>query len=77
MKQTALQQLIKWGDDRLKNEPNKLLSFAEVIDKAEELLSIEREQIKDAFLDGFADAYNWPHTKKTSEDYFVEKYESK
>jgi len=46
MKQTALQQLIAWGDEKLKNEPMKHLSFAEVIDKAEELLEVEKEQMK-------------------------------
>ena len=45
MKQTALQQLIAWGDERMKTEPMKTLSFAEVIDKAEELLEIEKEQM--------------------------------
>lgn len=52
MKQTALQQLIAWGDEKLKTEPLKLLSFAELIDKAEELLEVEKEQIEDAFQAG-------------------------
>ena len=49
MKQTALQQLIAWGDERLKAEPMKTLSFAEAIDKAEELLELEKEQQKFMF----------------------------
>ena len=50
-KQTALQTLIKWGDKMLKENPNKILSFSEVIDKAEELLQMEREQIEKAWND--------------------------
>lgn len=42
-KQTALQTLIAWGDEMLLKHPQKILSFAEVIDKAEELLQIEKE----------------------------------
>jgi hypothetical protein len=49
MKQTALQQLITWGDERLKSEPMKTLSFAEAIDMAEELLELEKEQQKFMF----------------------------
>lgn len=41
---TALQTLIAWGDEMMRQEPMKLLSFAEVIDKAEELLEMEKEQ---------------------------------
>ena len=52
MKQTALQQLIAWGDERLKAEPMKTLSFAEAIDKAEELLEMEKEQIINAHIEG-------------------------
>ena len=48
-KQTALQTLIAWGDKMMKQEPMKVLSFAEAIDKAEELLEMEKEQIIDAF----------------------------
>lgn len=44
-KRTALQTLIEWGDIMLKNNPPKHLSFAQVIDKAEELLQLEHEQI--------------------------------
>lgn len=44
---TSLQELIKWGDDMLLKHPQKILGFGEVIDKAEELLEKEKEQIID------------------------------
>ena len=43
--QTAMQMLIAWGDEMLLKHPQKILSFAEVIDKAEELLRMEQHQI--------------------------------
>ncbi len=43
-KQTAMQTLIEWGDKMMKQQPMKVLSFAEAIDKAEELLEMEKEQ---------------------------------
>jgi hypothetical protein len=52
---TALQQLIAWGDEKLKTEPMKHLSFAEVIDKAEALLEVEKEQITEAYDAGLFD----------------------
>jgi sulfur transfer protein SufE len=48
-KQTALQQLIEWGNQMIGDHPAKTLSFYEAIDKAEELLEVEKEQIMDAF----------------------------
>ena len=48
MEKTALQQLIEWGDQMIKENPGKILSFHEAIDKAEELLELEKEQIIDA-----------------------------
>ncbi len=47
MKQTALQELIAWGDNMLLNHPQKTLSFGEAIDKAVQLLEKEKEQIID------------------------------
>ena len=41
---TALQQLIEWGEQMMAEHPQKLLSFAQAIDKAEELLELERQQ---------------------------------
>jgi hypothetical protein len=45
VQQTAMQALIAWGDEMLLKHPEKILSFAEVIDKAEELLQMEKEQM--------------------------------
>jgi hypothetical protein len=52
MKQTALQQFIEWGDKMMLDHPLKVLSFAEAIDKAAELLEVEKEQIVDAYANG-------------------------
>jgi len=49
VKITALQMLIFWGDEMMQEHPMKLLSFADAIDKAEELLEMEKEQIIDAW----------------------------
>jgi len=46
-----MQELIEWGDKMLLNNPQKILGFAEVIDKAEELLEKEKEQIIKAYKD--------------------------
>ncbi len=45
---TALQQFIEWGTQMIGDHPAKTLSFYEAIDKAEELLEVERQQF-DAF----------------------------
>ena len=50
--QTAMQNLIAWGDEMLLKHPQKILSFAEAIDKAQELLQMEKEQIINAYIDG-------------------------
>jgi hypothetical protein len=47
---TALQQFIEWGDEMLKSNPHKVLSFAEAIDKAEELLEVEKEHLEDCWI---------------------------
>lgn len=47
--QTAMQTLISWGDEMLLKHPQKILSFGEAIDKAVELLQMEKEQIIAAF----------------------------
>lgn len=49
---TALQQLIEWGNQMIGDHPAKTLSFYEAIDKAEELLEVEKEQIIGAYADG-------------------------
>jgi hypothetical protein len=75
--QTALQTLIKWGDKMLKENPNKILSFSEVIDKAEELLQMEREHIEQAFIKGNEFVPKWkingvPYIE--SEQYYEQTY---
>lgn len=50
--QTAMQTLISWGDEMLLKHPQKILSFGEAIDKAVELLQMEKEQIVEAFYEG-------------------------
>ena len=68
---TALQQLIAWGDEKIKTEPMKHLSFAEVIDKAEALLEVEREQIEDAYIMG---SYDMADKKFNPSKYYEEIY---
>lgn len=76
--QTALQTLIKWGDKMLKENPNKILSFSQVIDKAEELLQMEREQhgkTWDSALDaGQNRAWNVMRAYDDFDDYYNETY---
>lgn len=50
---TALETLIAWGDEMLKQHPNKILSFAEAIDKAQELLEMEKQQSSSVSEDGY------------------------
>ena len=45
-----MQTLIEWGDKMMQDNPNKLLSFAEAIDKAEELLEMENEQMRRMYV---------------------------
>lgn len=72
-KQTALQTLIAWGDEMMKQQPMKLLSFAEAIDKAEELLEMEKEQIIDAHYQGYRNNIG---TTEVSEQYYKETYKT-
>ena len=69
---TAMQELIEWGDEMLLKHPQKILGFGEAIDKAVELLEIEKEQIKNAFFMGRDEV-----TKKflnSSEEYYKGTY---
>ena len=50
--QTAMQTIIAWGDEMLLKHPQKILSFGEAIDKAVELLQMEKEHIVEAFYEG-------------------------
>ncbi len=68
---TALQQFIEWGDKMMLEHPLKLLSFAEAIDKAAELLIVEREQIEDAYLEGESDA---DHYEDSASRFYNETY---
>ena len=63
-KKTAMQELIFWGDTLLKAYPQKLLSFSEVIDKAEMLLELERKQLIDAYNQGHIDRQKGIHNEK-------------
>jgi hypothetical protein len=58
MNKTALQTLIAWGDEMMNQHPMKLLSFAEAIDKAEELLEMEQEQIINARIEAMQDTFS-------------------
>lgn len=49
--QTAMQTLIAWGDEMLLKHPQKILSFGDAIDKAIELLQMEKEQIMKTWED--------------------------
>jgi hypothetical protein len=74
---TALQQLIEWGNQMIGDHPAKTLSFYEAIDKAEELLEVEKEQIIGANADGqYLNSVSL--TKRmcldNAESYFNEKY---
>jgi hypothetical protein len=71
MKKTALQQLIQWGEQMMSEHPLKVLSFAEAIDKAAELLEVEKEQIEDAY----GDALNGHRVNYCDRnDYYNKKY---
>lgn len=54
---TVLQELIEWGDQMMKDHPMKTLSFADAIDKAVELLDKEKEQINQAFYNGYYEEF--------------------
>ena len=78
--QTAMQELISWGDEMLLKHPQKLLSFGEAIDKAVSLLEKEKEQIEDAFQEGKWDWNDHLTKGEISKDlakYYNEKYGKK
>lgn len=68
--QTAMQTLLAWGDRMIKEHPQKILSFAEAIDKAEELLQMERVQIIEAYASGSNDRLK----NRINEQYYNETY---
>jgi hypothetical protein len=71
--QTAMQELIAWGDDMLLNHPKEHLSFGDAIDKAVSLLGKEKEQIILAHNEGI-----WIESKAfdEGEEYYNKTYQS-
>jgi hypothetical protein len=67
--QTALQELIAWGDDMLLNHPQKLLSFGEAIDKAVSLLEKEKEQMEKCYNHGATSLIDMGHGESFEEYY--------
>ena len=71
---TAMQELIEWIEQRF-NNPQE----TEVFKKATELLEKEKEQIIDAHLEGWSDAYDYlkldsNEQARQAEDYYNETY---
>ena len=74
---TALQQFIEWGDKMMLDHPLKVLSFAQAIDKAEELLEVEQQQIELAWEEGAESEYQYhvnSENRKDSQSYYNETY---
>lgn len=74
---TAMQQLIEWGDEMMLKHPLKVLSFAEAIDKAVELLEVEKSQIIKTYRDGRSDQQSERNTRwynRNAEYYYNETY---
>ncbi len=74
MKQTAMQALIEWGDKMMLEHPMKTLSFAEAIDKAVELLEMEREQIEETYDAGLFDGTMDDVNDRMHKQYYKETY---
>lgn len=70
---TAMQAMIEWGDKMMLEHPMKTLSFAEAIDKAAELLEMEKEQIEDAHYEGQCDNTEG-YPKYIAQQYYNETY---
>lgn len=71
--QTAMQTLIAWGDEMLLKYPQKILSFAEVIDKAEELLEMEKQQTEIAYETGWVNG-DLKKAPRFGSDYYNETF---
>jgi len=69
---TALQQFIEWGTQMIGDYPANKLSFYEAIDKAEEFLEVEKEQIIDSYKEGMD--YTTDEHIKQAEQYYNETY---
>ena len=74
MNKTAMQTIIEWGDKMMLEHPMKTLSFAEAIDKAVELLEMEKEQIIEAFKHGELPPF---FVNYNAEQYYNETYKQK
>jgi hypothetical protein len=74
-KQTAMQEMHDWLNDKW-SDPGKLISCLEVMDKIEELLPKEKEQIEAALNVGHCIANQDERYKhiQTTEQYYNETY---
>lgn len=70
-KQTAMQDLIHWLKSGWMDE-----DVDTVIKKAEQLLEVEKEQIKDAFEDGCIGEMYELNAQYTAEQYYNQTYEN-
>ena len=68
---TAMQTLMEWMIEESQVIP---VDAEDTYNKAKELLAIEKEQIKDAYLEGESDA---EHLINSGENYYNETYENK
>jgi hypothetical protein len=64
---TALQQLIEWGNQMIGDHPAKTLSFYEAIDKAEELLEVEKEQTEENMAKAITFGWELSHYHRDKE----------
>jgi len=69
---TAIQQLIDWVHNELKLEGYE---HQQIIDKATDLLSVERQQIEKAYDAGYRDGLNDDWKFFDSQDYYEKNYE--
>lgn len=79
--QTAMQQLIKWMEERSRVIP---FDQGDCYDKAIELLQMEKEQIVNAFVNGISEGYDdyictekgISRDRKTGKEYFAGMYKN-
>lgn len=75
MSKTAMQEFIEWGNQMIGDYPSNKLNFYEAIDKAEELLEVEKEQIVEAYKEGMD--YTTDQNIKEAEQYYQKTYGGK
>lgn len=51
IKKSAIEKFIIWGNKMMKENPHKLLSFSEAINKAKQLSEIEKNEKNNHFVD--------------------------